>query len=182
MALSILKKFGSLVFETVKVILVSLAIILPIRYFLIQPFYVEGASMEPSFEPKEYLIIDEISYRFVEPVRGQVIVFRYPKDPRQFYIKRVIGLPGEHIKIVNGSVFINDKEIQEPYLSSLNLSQHSMDEMTLASDQYFVMGDNRANSLDSRIFGPIKRSDFIGRVWVRGWPFDRISVFSAPSY
>src|SRR3990167_7978738 len=95
-----LRKFGALAFETIKVIVISFAIILPIRYFLIQPFYVEGASMEPSFHSKEYLIIDEISYRFHEPARGDVVVLRYPRDGRQFFIKRIIGLPGETIEVV----------------------------------------------------------------------------------
>src|SRR3989344_3923515 len=98
-----LRKFGSLTFETIKVVVISFAIILPIRYFLIQPFYVEGASMEPSFHSREYLIVDEISYRFAEPHRGDVVVMRYPRDPRQFFIKRIIGLPNERVKIVNGT-------------------------------------------------------------------------------
>ena len=182
MILDALKKVGVLTFETIKVIVVSLAIILPIRYFLIQPFYVEGASMEPSFFPHEYLIIDEISYRFNNPARGDVVVFRYPRDPRQYYIKRVIGLPGDRIKIVDGTVYINDSALTESYISELNLSQSSMDEMTVPANSFFVMGDNRGNSLDSRIIGPIDRSYFIGRVWIRGWPMTRVSVFSTPSY
>ncbi|HLD69247.1 MAG TPA: signal peptidase I, partial [Candidatus Omnitrophota bacterium] len=89
--------FGSLksfIWETVKVVVISLAIIIPVRYFLIQPFYVKGASMEPNFYDQEYLIIDEISYRFREPQRGEIVVFRYPRDPASFFIKRIIGLPG----------------------------------------------------------------------------------------
>lgn len=177
-----LKKAGLLAFETIKVIVVSLAIILPIRYFLIQPFYVEGASMEPNFEPREYLIIDEISYRFHAPSRGDVVVFRYPRDPRQFYIKRLIGLPGERIKIVDGKVYLNDKELSEPYLSLMNLLQDSKQEITLGPSEYFVMGDNRMNSLDSRFFGAVDRRFLIGRVWLRGWPMSRMSVFGTPTY
>jgi signal peptidase I len=83
------------IWEFLKIVIVSLLIILPIRYFIIQPFYVKGASMEPNFHDREYLIIDEISYRFNEPQRGQVIVFRYPNNPQEYFIKRVIGLPGD---------------------------------------------------------------------------------------
>src|SRR3989344_2896960 len=171
--LELVKKFGLLAFETIKVIVVSLAIILPIRFFLIQPFYVEGASMEPSFHPREYLIIDEITYRFSNPQRGEVVVFRYPKDPRQFYIKRVVGLPGESIKIIDGVVYVNGTALDEDYLADVYLSDDSKEEMTLGPDEYFVMGDNRANSLDSRVFGPVQSPYLIGRVWLRGWPVSR---------
>src|SRR3989344_5652344 len=95
------RNFFSYVFELIKVVVISLAIIIPVRYYLIQPFYVKGASMEPNFYDKEYLIIDEISYRFYAPERGDIVVFRYPGDPGQFFIKRVIGLPGESIRIRN---------------------------------------------------------------------------------
>lgn len=180
--LELLKKFGILAFETIKVIIVSLAIILPIRYFLIQPFYVEGASMEPSFFPREYLIIDEISYRFDEPQRGDVVVFRYPLDPRQFYIKRIIGLPGERVMVINGKIMINGEAIKEPYLAEIFLSRDSRDEVALGLDEYYLLGDNRANSLDSRTFGPVKRHYIVGRVWIRGWPVNRIGIFTAPEY
>lgn len=180
--LELVKKFASFVFETVKVVVFSLAIILPIRFFLIQPFYVEGASMEPSFHPREYLIIDEISYRFNDPKRGDVIVFRYPRNRSEFYIKRVIGLPGERVKIVEGDVFVNDRQLTESYISDLNLSSDSQAEVELQEGEYFVMGDNRANSLDSRVFGPVPESFLIGKVWLRGWPISRIGVFDAPEY
>ena len=177
-----LKKLGLLLFETIKVIVISFAIILPIRYFLIQPFYVEGASMEPSFHTREYLIIDEISYRFNAPARGDVIVMRYPRDTRQYFIKRIIGLPGEHIKILNGIVFIENEPLDEGYLSEDLKSYGSLEELTLGEDEYFVLGDNRANSLDSRVFGPIQDRFIVGRAWLRGWPFDRISLFETPDY
>jgi len=180
--MELLKKIGLLAFETIKVIVVSLAIILPVRYFLIQPFYVEGASMEPSFSPREYLIIDEISYRFSEPERGDVVVFRYPRDPRQFYIKRMIGLPGETVAIDAGRVVINGEQISEEYLSDLYISHDSQEEILLGADEYFVMGDNRANSLDSRVFGAVDEKYLVGRVWIRGWPVNKIGVFDNPEY
>jgi len=175
------KKFGSLVFEVVKVVLISLAIILPVRMFLIQPFYVEGASMEPSFYNKEYLIIDEISYRFQEPQRGEVIVFRNPQNTKQYYIKRIIGLPGETVEIRSGLVFVNEQEVDETsYVESP--SQQSLSPLTLATDEYFVLGDNRLVSYDSRRFKGLNEKYIIGRVWFRGWPVDKISTFNLPIY
>lgn len=176
-----IKKFGQLSFETIKVVVISFAIILPIRYFLIQPFYVEGASMEPSFHSKEYLIIDELTYRLSDPQRGDVAVMRYPREPKQFFIKRIIGLPGERIELINGTVYVNSTSLAEEYVPE-DASDDSMAEITLDSDEYFMLGDNRGNSLDSRVFGPVKRKYLIGRAWIRGWPIHRISVFGAPQY
>jgi signal peptidase I len=176
-------------FELLQVAAVSLAIIIPVRYFLIQPFYVKGASMEPNFYDHEYLIIDELSYRFGPPGRGDVVVLRYPLDPKQFFIKRVIGLPGETVEATATGVKIYNSEHpngftldESSYLES-NLPPSPMQRtVTLKADEYFVMGDNRPSSLDSRYFGPIKRSDVIGRVWLRGWPFDRWKAFDRPTY
>lgn len=175
-----IKKLALFIFEIVKVVLISLAIILPVRMFLVQPFYVEGASMEPNFYDKEYLIIDEISYRFQDPQRGEVVVFRNPDNTKQYYIKRVIAVPGETIEIDNGKVFINDKELIEDYID--NFSHQSFARYTLAEDEYFVLGDNRQVSRDSRVFHALKKDLIIGRVWFRGWPLSRISTFNLPEY
>ena len=176
-------------FELIQVAAVSLAIIIPVRYFLIQPFYVKGASMEPNFYDHEYLIIDELSYRFNTPQRGDVVVFRYPLDPKQFFIKRVIGLPGETVETTADGVKVyntehpNGFELKEDtYLSSDLPPSPVQRTVTLKSGEYFIMGDNRPSSLDSRYFGPIKRSDIVGRVWLRGWPFDRWKIFERPTY
>lgn len=174
-------------FELIQVAAVSLAIILPVRYFLIQPFYVKGASMEPNFYDHEYLIIDELSYRFQQPTRGDIVVFRYPNDPKQFFIKRVIGLPGETVEIVGGQVKIFNTDHPNGFVLP---EKEYLDQdftattrtVTLKSDEYFVMGDNRIASLDSRYFGAIKRSAIVGRVWLRGWPLDRWKVFIDPTY
>ena len=117
-----LKNFFSFVLELVKIVFISLVIIIPIRYYLVQPFYVKGASMEPNFYDKEYLIIDEISYRLGGPERGDIIVFRYPLDPQEYFIKRLIGLPGESVQIKGGNVIVYNNEnpsgvlIEESYL------------------------------------------------------------------
>ncbi|MFH1867094.1 MAG: signal peptidase I [Patescibacteria group bacterium] len=172
------------IWELVKVIIISLAIILPIRYFLVQPFYVKGASMEPNFLDHDYLLIDEISYRLREPERGEVVVFRYPRDRSQFFIKRIIGLPNEQLVLKDSKIFIdqgdnNLVELPEPYLSQELITTGDID-VSLGFNEYYLLGDNRTSSLDSRSFGTIERSDMIGRAWVRGWPFDRWAWFSVP--
>ncbi len=175
------------VFELIQVAAISLAIIIPVRYFLIQPFYVKGASMEPNFFDHEYLIIDEVSYRFRTPERGDIVVFRYPNDPSQFFIKRVIGLPGETVEIANGKVKVfNDSNPngftlpEKEYLEQIITA--TTRNVTLKSNEYFVLGDNRTASLDSRYFGPVVRDAIVGRVWLRGWPLDRWKVFEKPVY
>lgn len=174
----------SFILEIVKTVIISLAIILPIRYFVIQPFMVDGASMEPNFYDNEYLIINEISYRFTQPERGDVIVFKNPQDESQFFIKRVIALPGEIIKIKEGNIYIqlqNDEnfiEIDESdYLSEDIKTFADIEGIKLKSNEYFVLGDNRRNSKDSRIIGPIEESLIMGKAWIRGFPIDRFSIF-----
>ncbi|MDD4901231.1 MAG: signal peptidase I [Patescibacteria group bacterium] len=184
-----IKKFLNYVFELVKVVAISLAIIIPVRYYLIQPFYVKGASMEPNFYDKEYLIIDEISYRFHEPARGDIVVFRYPLNPEEFFIKRVIGLPGEKVQVKDGSVYIFNQEhpdgvkLEESYLAA-DLRTYGLNEEIIAldSNEYYVLGDNRNSSKDSRSFGAVDKKFITGRVLLRGWPFNKIDVFSAPQY
>lgn len=173
--------------EFFKIVVISLAIIIPIRYFLIQPFYVKGASMEPSYYDHEYLIIDEITYRFRPPQRGEVVVFRYPLDPKEYFIKRLIGLPGEHIEIESGQIFIyndffpNGIKLNENYLPAglITVGNYSVD---LQADEYFVLGDNRFQSLDSRRFGVLPRNYIIGKTLLRGWPLNRLGTLKAPEY
>jgi signal peptidase I len=187
---SLLKTFGEFFVEIVKVIIISLAIIIPVRYFLIQPFYVKGASMEPNFHDHEYLIIDEISYRLNTPERGDIIIFRYPKDPSQYFIKRIIGLPGETVKIKDNKIFIKNSEHEDfieldeaEYLAGdVGTFNYGRSEYTLADDEFFVMGDNREQSLDSRRFGPVPKRLIIGKAWIRGWPFDKVTIFRNPAY
>ena len=172
-------RFFEEVWEIIRVLLISAAVVLPIRYFIIQPFVVRGASMEPNFTDKEYLIIDEVSYYFSLPERGETIVFRYPRDPRQFFIKRIIGLPGERVKIEKGRVEIFNAEypdgftLQEEYLDPPGRSTHSDSETTLKDGEYFVLGDNRDFSSDSRLWGVLPREFIVGRAVFRAWPFAR---------
>jgi len=174
------RKLFDFIFELIKVVLISLIIIIPIRYFLIQPFYVKGASMEPSFYDHEYLIIDEISYRFKDPKRGDAIVFRYPRNPQEYFIKRIIALPNESIQIKDGEVHVYNNNnpqgfiLEEDYLG--NVETYSLNEeiIELSDNEYYVLGDNRTSSKDSRSFGSVDDSFIIGRVLLRGWPIDRM--------
>lgn len=177
----------ALVLEMVQVLAVSLAIIIPVRWFLIQPFYVQGASMEPNFFDHEYLIIDELSYRLDDPRRGDVVVFHYPNDPKQFFIKRVIGLPSETVEISDGKVRIYNEAHPNGILldETAYLDQDftaATQTITLKAGQYYLLGDNRSSSLDSRFFGPVDRSHIVGRVWVRGYPIDRWKHFQPQTY
>ena len=178
---SALLEFGEFTLELGKVVLISLAIILPVRYFVVQPFYVNGQSMEPTFENNEYLLIDEISYRLDSPKRGDVVVFRYPRDTSKFFIKRLIGLPGETVRIENGQVQITNAEhpqsftLDEPYLNNNpTLGEYSV---SVPEEQYFFLGDNRDESLDSRVFGPVFKHFVVGRVWLRAFPLSRWAIF-----
>jgi len=179
--LSLSKQVLIFVWEIFKVVVISVAIIVPVRYFLIKPFYVKGASMEPNFYNHEYLIINEISYRFDEPERGDAVVFKYPFDPTQYFIKRIVGLPGETIKVSDGKVYISpsgqaeEEILEEDYLLPAMKTLGEV-EVALAEDEYYILGDNRVASLDSRAFGPIKRDHIVGKTLLRGWPLDRIGL------
>ncbi len=177
--------------ETLKVVIISLIIVIPVRYYLIQPFYVKGASMEPNFQDHEYLIVDEITYRFREPRRGEVVIFKSPQNSRQYFIKRIIALPNERIKINEKKIFIFNQEYpqgvlldESDYLPPLREIQGTLGQvdMTLKDNEFFVLGDNRNSSLDSRTFGLIARDKLLGKAWLRGWPFDRFKLFGTPVY
>ena len=184
-----MRKFFLFVWEIVKVVVISLVIILPIRYFIIQPFYVKGASMESTFQDHQYLIIDEISYRFHSPQRGQVVVFRYPLNPQEYFIKRIIGLPGEEVQIKDGEVFIYNAAhpegfvLNEPYLEAgTKTFSDNANRIKIGPDEYYVLGDNRGASKDSRYFGPVDASFVTGKVLFRGWPLKEIILFTPASW
>ena len=182
-----MKSVFSSAMELVKIIILALLIVVPLRAFVFQPFLVRGASMEPNFFDHEYLVVDEISYRLREPKRGEVIVFHYPKDPSQYFIKRVIGLPGETVEITDGKVkiyndqFENGKVLDETIYLDQDFTAATQT-VTLKPNEYFLMGDNRSASLDSRFFGPVTMDRIVGRVWVRGYPIDRWKLFQPINY
>ena len=177
-----INNFLGFAWEIAKIVIIAAVIVIPIRYFLFQPFFVRGQSMDPNFENGDYLIIDEITYRFRGPERGEVIVFKYPQDPSNRFIKRVIGLPGEVIEIKDGKITINgDLILNEEYLPSDLLTSGDI-YITLEDGEYFILGDNRPYSFDSRRFGPLSEEYIIGRVFLRAWPINSISKFEVPAY
>ena len=183
-----IKKAVPFVWEIVKIAIIAFVIVAPIRYFLFQPFIVSGASMAPNFATGDYLIVDEISYRLSNPQRGDVVVFStnfIPGYANQRFIKRVIGLPGETVNITNGEVkIIKDGEttiLNEKYLPS-DLKTYGDVNTTLKSDEYFVLGDNREYSYDSRMWGVVPRKDIIGKASLRILPITTLSEISRPTY
>jgi len=178
------------VFEMIKVLIVSLIIIVPIRAYVVQPFYVDGASMEPNFHDGEYLIVDEISLRFKQPERGDIVIFHPPTNPKVYYIKRVIGLPNEVVDIKNGEIRVFEQDSPEPliideskYLGNDYLLRPSEKyHLKLGATEYYLLGDNRPNSLDSRRLGAIDFSHMKGKVVLRAFPFDKFTVIKAPTY
>ena len=174
------------VVEVVQIMVIALAIILPVRWLLIMPFIVKGASMEPTFLNNEYLIIDELSYNFHAVNRGDVIVFHPPTAPKEYYIKRVIGLPGETVNINDGVITIKNADnpngfpVKESYIAEFTFGH--VENVKLGDEEYYVMGDNRDTSLDSRKFGAIEGKSIVGRVWLRGLPFDRFGAIVTPDY
>ncbi|MFA6430252.1 MAG: signal peptidase I [Candidatus Paceibacterota bacterium] len=185
----------SLIREVLSVVIISLMVVIPIRMYIAQPFVVSGQSMDKTLANGNYLIIDEVSYRLQEPQRGDVIVFRVPEealaisnyslDKKMFFIKRIIGLPGETVEINGDSVKIfNEKNpkgivLNEPYAFVDKLSPYFKDikkTIILKGDEYFVMGDNRHNSSDSRFWGPLKKENIKGKTFLRLWPFNKITA------
>ena len=180
-----MRPFFSFIWETAKIIIIALLIVVPVRYFVFQPFFVKGQSMDPNFQDGDYLIVDELSYNFRAPERGEVVVFKYPNDLSQRYIKRLIGLPGETVQIQGGKITIlnaSGKEVlNEEYLPSGILTLGDTN-ATLGPKEYFVLGDNRVASSDSRRWGLLPEADIIGRVLLRAWPLSDFTAFGAPHY
>jgi len=190
--------FGCLL-EIVETLVLTLVIYLLIHNFIAQPFEVDQNSMMPTIQPREYVLIDKLSPRFNDYQRGEVVVFQPPEDYQQGgipFIKRVIGLPGDTISLENGEVFITPAGgspvlIAEPYVAvnadgrtvpTQPRDAASTTQWTVPAGSYFVMGDNRLQSQDSRVFGPIERELIVGRAWLRYFPLDRIGFLERPEY
>ena len=175
----------SLLLDTVETIAISLAIFLITVGIFVQPHRVEGSSMSPTLSDQEILLTDKISYRFTSITRGDIVIFHAPPDPRRDYIKRVVGLPGEEISITNGLVLINGQTIKEPYLKEETHGNSFLKEgvtITVGADEYFVMGDNRGASDDSRRWGFVPRKNVIGKAWIRYWPITRLWLVQHQTY
>ncbi len=176
---------SSFLWELVRIIIIAFVLMVGFRIFVAEPFVVSGSSMVPNFHNKEYLVVDKIGYRLHEPVRGDVIVFKYPKDTSQYFIKRIIGLPGERVQIDDGKVVIFNSQhpdgvtLEEPYLPSNGSTFGKTDIVTLGSDEYYVLGDNRLASSDSRVWGILPKHNIVGRAWFRAFP---LSEFGFPKF
>lgn len=177
----------AVVFDILQTIVLSAAIFVIIYLFAAQPHLVKGSSMEPNFHNGDYILTEKVSYKFRAPKRGEVIVFKAPNRPDADYIKRIIGLPGEKVKVVQGKIYVNGKQLEEQYepISFETFSGRYLQEgqeFTVSENQYFVFGDNRSHSSDSREFGPVDKSFIIGRALFRYWPTPRFGVIKTPPY
>lgn len=178
------KEFLENSWDLIKFAVIALLIVIPIRMWIAQPFVVSGESMLPTFHDKEYLIVDELSYITGEPKRGEVVIFRYPGDPKRFFIKRIIGMPNEKIIVTEKEVTIINEQnldgfkLDEPYINESPFT--SIGEYETEDNEYFVMGDNRNRSSDSRMWGVLPKKLMIGRAYLRLFPFDNISYL--PGY
>ena len=180
-----MKNTLTFIWEVTKIIIVAFVLVVGLRTFVFQPFLVRGASMEPNFHNWDYLVVDEITYRFRPPERGEVIVFQYPNDPSQRYIKRIVGLPGETVEINDGKVAIFEGNSgfvldESEYLSGGQTSGSVR--IALEENEYFVLGDNRRQSSDSRNWGVLREYFIIGRALVRVFPLSAFAKVESPEY
>jgi len=182
-----IKRAIAAVFDFLQGIVVFLAILVMIYLFLFSPQEISGASMEPTFFNAELIITNKFIYKIDPPKRGDVVIFKSPKNKDIDYIKRVIGLPGDKVKLKNGTYYVNSIKLDEPYLRSETVTASGSflkegNEITVPEGEYFVSGDNRPHSSDSREFGPIPLEDFIGKGILLYWPVNRFSPIAKPQY
>jgi signal peptidase I len=165
--------------EVLKFSLIAILIVAPIRIFIAQPFVVSGASMQPTFDSKQYLIVDQLSYHIGTPERGEVVIFKYPRDTSVFFIKRVIGLPNETVVMDSGKITIKNDlfpegfQIEEPYIKEETDDTFTI---TLNDNEYYVLGDNRKHSSDSRVWGPLEEKFIVGKAFIRLFPVNKFDV------
>jgi len=185
--MSIFRRIGVFILDIIETLVMALAVFVIVYLFLFQPHQVRGSSMYPNFHDGEYILTDKFSYRLGLPKRGDVIVFRAPRNEEYDYIKRIIGLPGDSIQLENGQVFVNSQILDEYYLPKdfvtsagafIKLGQA----VTVPNDQYFVLGDNRSHSSDSREWGFVPKENIIGKAWFRYWPPDRFGAIQKIEY
>lgn len=178
------QSIGSHFVEFFQTLVVFAAIASAIYLFVAQPHRVSGLSMYPNFQNSDYIITDKVTYRLGNPQRGDVVVFKNPRDEAQDFIKRVMGLPGDQIKVEKGYVYINDKLVKEPYLKNDLLTNPGAylregEDVVVTAGHYIVMGDNRNNSSDSREWGEITKAEIIGKVFLRYWPGNTAGLYPA---
>jgi signal peptidase I len=184
---SMLKKLSAFFLDILEVVVFAIAIFLFLYLLVLQPHKIKGQSMEPNFHDGEFLLTDKVTYRFSQPKRGDVIVFKAPGTNNDEFIKRIIGLPGEKLSINNGKVNINEKTVEEGYLPDTLLTEGGMflkegQAVTIPENHFFVLGDNRIASSDSRTWGFITKDEITGRAWVTYWPPPKLGVIESVSY
>ncbi len=185
--MEVFRKLGKFFFDVIQSVVFAISIFLFIYLLLFQPHKIKGDSMQPNYPDGEFLLTDKITYRFNQPQRGDVIVFKAPINEEDDYIKRIIGLPGEKISIDNGKVYINGKLLKEEYLSptlytSGGLFLPNGKEVVVPENHFFVMGDNRNYSSDSRAWGFVPRENIIGKAWLVYWPPQKAGIVPKPNY
>lgn len=183
--MNILKKIFLFFLDIIETGVIALSVFIIVYLFILQPHEVKGNSMYPNFEHGDFLLTDKISYQLNNPQRGDVIVFQAPLDERYDYIKRIVGLPGETVSIIRGKIYINDELLNESYLPSDTETRQGLvfkdnDRFNIPDQEYFVMGDNRAHSSDSRDWGTVPKENIVGKVWIRYWPFNKIGKIESP--
>ncbi|MDA8235233.1 MAG: signal peptidase I [Clostridia bacterium] len=169
-----MKKSGVIFGDILESVIIAVILAVIIRFFIFQPFYIPSGSMEPTLTEGDRIIVNKFLYRFKEPQRADVIVFKYPLDEKRDFIKRIIGVPGDTVEIKNNELIINGKPVPEPYLAQ-NLEQNgNYGPVTVPQDRYLMLGDNRNNSEDSRIWGMLPKENIRGKAVVLYWPINRI--------
>ncbi|MCS7092262.1 MAG: signal peptidase I [Patescibacteria group bacterium] len=182
-----LRKIGFLLFDLLEVLVFAIAIFLFVYLLVMQPHRIKGTSMEPNFHDGEYLLSDKLTYRFKEPQRGEVIVFKAPGSNGEEFIKRIIGLPGEEIGLKDGKYTINGKALNESYLPSDLVTNGGNflsegETALIPENHYFVSGDNRPLSSDSRTWGFVEKGKITGRAWLIYWPPESFGIIHAAEY
>lgn len=182
-----LRRLGVFILDILQVVVFAVALFLFTYLLVLQPHKIKGQSMDPNFANGEFLLTDKVTYRFGQPQRGDVVVFKAPPDDREEYIKRIIGLPGEKIKVAGGRIYVNEMILKEDYIDSTvytNAGNFATEGtvVTVPDGEYFVVGDNRNHSYDSRSFGFIGRKKITGRAWIVYWPPQKAGSIPSPSY
>jgi signal peptidase I len=182
-----IKRAVAAVFDFLQGIVVVLAVLVMVYLFIMSPQEINGASMEPNFHNGEFILTNKVMYKFRNPIRGDIVIFKSPTNKEVDYIKRIIGLPGDTVLLKSNSLYVNGQKVNEPYLApGVTIFGGSYlaegQTITVPPGQYFVCGDNRPHSSDSREFGPIAKEDFIGVVILRYWPFSQFGIITRPVY
>ena len=185
--MEILKKMGSFFIEMLQVIIFAVSIFLFLYLLVVQPHKIKGDSMQPNYPDGEYLLTDKVTYRFQQPKRGDVVVFKAPGSDGDEYIKRIMGLPGETLTIEKGKILINGVSLEENYLgndvfTSGGLFNKEGESVIIPEDNYFVLGDNRSYSSDSRAWGFVPKKEITGRAWFIYWPPQYVGIIEAVNY